>query len=371
MANKFQTFEMERMMSKWENVVDFNLSESGAHPITLKELIAGSDQLEKLLALEINYPQANGIIELRKNISKMYPGSNSENVLVTVGAIEANYLTIQTLLEPGDEIAVMIPNYMQIWGIAKNMGLCMKTFKLDENDEWKLNLADSVNEKTKLIAVCNPNNPTGHILSENEREEIINAADRVGAWILADEVYSGAERIVEDETESMWGHYDKVLAVGSVSKAYGIPGLRIGWAVGPVSTIDELWARHEYFTISATMLSNHLAAYALSDEVRPRLINRTRNYIRKGYPVLEEWMQNNGDIFRAVPPQAAAVAFIKYNLDINSTHLTERLMKEKSVLVIPGDHFGYDNYFRISFGLPHDFLKEGLKRIDELVHELV
>ena len=202
-------------------------------------------------------------------------------------------------------------------------------------------------------------------------DAVVNAADKIGAWILADEVYAGAEREREEETPSFWGRYDRVLAQGSLSKAYGIPGLRIGWTVGPADTVDALWARHEYLTISAGMLDNHLAAYALSPEVRPRLIGRGREYIRRGYPLLQAWMAEHGDLFRVVPPQAAAIAFVKYGLDINSTELVERLMKEKSVLIVPGDHFGLDHHLRISYGLEPDFLRTGLDRIHELIAEIM
>jgi aspartate/methionine/tyrosine aminotransferase len=158
--------------------------------------------------------------------------------------------------------------------------------------------------------------------------------------------------------------------VGSLSKAYGLPGLRIGWAVGPTGIIDELWARHEYLTLSATMLSNHLAAYALSPRIRPRIIQRTRGYIRRGYPVLEQWMKARGDVLSATPPQAAAIAFIKYNLDINSTRFVERLRDEKKVLIVPGDHFGLDHFVRISYGQPHNYLVAALGRISDLLMEL-
>ena len=369
MPINFQPFEMERMMSKWENVVEYNLSESGVFPLTMRELVTEDETLRQFLDTELNYPQANGILELRENISLLYPGSNAENVLVTVGCIEANYLAMQSLLTPGDEIAVMFPNYMQIWGVAVNSGLTVKPFHLREDNNWALELGDAVTDKTKMIAVCNPNNPTGYILTEKEMDDIIAAAEHTGAWLLADEVYAGAERLSDTFTPTFWGRYDKVLAMGSLSKAYGLPGLRLGWTVGPEETVDAMWARHEYLTISAAMLSNHLAAYALSPEVRSRLLQRAREYVRKGYPVLEEWMSAYGDTFSAVPPHAAAIAFVKYDLPVNSTELVERLMKEKSVLVVPGDHFGIDFHLRISHGLPHDFLKAGLSRIGELIAE--
>jgi aspartate/methionine/tyrosine aminotransferase len=371
---KFQPFVMERMMSKFEKAVDYNLSESGVHPLTLKEFFQGDpDGLAKLLSLEMDYAHANGIPELRQNIAALYPGAGPENVLVTVGAIEANYDALWGLLSAGDEIVVMLPNYMQIWGLAKNLNLILKTFALDESTGWAPDLdglKNAVTTKTKLIAVCNPNNPTGYILKNEEMEAIIETARRAGAWILADEVYAGAERLADEQTPSFYGKYEKVLAVGSLSKAYGLPGLRIGWAVGPAGVIDELWARHEYLTLSAAMLSNHLAAYALSPAVRPRLIQRARGFIRRGYPVLEKWMGEQEGILSAIPPQAAAIAFVKYRLDINSTKFAERLREEKRVLIVPGDHFGLDHFVRISYGLPHDYLTPALGRIRDLVAEL-
>jgi len=371
---KFQPFVMERMMSKFEKAVDYNLSESGVHPLTLKELYREDpDGLAGLLSLEMDYAHANGIPELRKNIAALYRGAGPQNVLVTVGAIEANYDILWSLLSAGDEVVVMLPNYMQIWGLAKNLDLDLKSFTLDEKNGWAPDLdglRKAVTGRTKLIAVCNPNNPTGYILKNEEMEAIIETARRAGAWILADEVYAGAERLADEQTPSFYGKYEKVLAVGSLSKAYGLPGLRIGWAVGPADIIDELWARHEYLTLSAAMLSNHLAAYALSSRVRPRLIQRARGYIRRGFPVLENWMSEHREILSTTPPQAAAIAFVKYRLDIPSTRFAERLREEKRVLIVPGDHFGLDRFVRISFGLPHDYLTPALGRIHDLLVEL-
>lgn len=371
---EFQPFVMERMMSKFEQDVEYNLSESGVHPMLFRELLADDpDYIDHLLTTDLNYPHVNGIPELRENIAALYDGASPDNVLVTVGAIEANYITTRTLLSAGEEIVFMLPNYMQIWGIAKNHGFNIKTFRLRENNRWAPDLDELnklVTSKTRLIAVCNPNNPTGYILTNAEMDNIIATAERAGAWILADEVYSGTERLTDEQTPSFYGRYDKIVAMGSMSKAYGLPGLRIGWVVGPADTIDEIWARHEYTTISATMLSNKLAAIALSPGVRPRIIQRTRNFIRQGYPVLQQWMDNHKDTFSVTPPQAAAIAFVRYHLDVNSTALTERLRKEKSVLIVPGDHFGMDNLVRISFGLPHDYLMAALDRMHDLIVEL-
>ncbi|MHC5066562.1 MAG: aminotransferase class I/II-fold pyridoxal phosphate-dependent enzyme, partial [Planctomycetota bacterium] len=273
-----------------------------------------------------------------------------------------------TLLDPGDEALIMRPNYMQVWGVAENRGVKTRAFNLLEEKGWAPDLAEleaAAGPSTKMICVCNPNNPTGRILREAEMDAIVAAAERCGAWILADEVYTGAEREREEETPSFYGRYDKVLAIGSMSKAYGLPGLRLGWVVGPAQTCDDMWARHEYTTIATTMLSNDLAALALSAEVRPQILERTRGYIRRGYEILQGWIEEHGDAFKLYPAEAAAIAFARYDRDINSTELVEKLRDEKSVLIVPGDHFGIDRCLRISFGLPKEYLTGGLDRINE------
>jgi len=371
---KFKPFDLEYSQSVWEQDVDFNLTESGVHPITLKDLIGDDEALQaKLLATEINYPHVNGIPQLRESIASLYQDATIDNVLVTVGAAEANQIVMQALLKPGDEMASLTPTYKQVWGIAENHGNTVRSFSLDPGNAWSLNadeLIEAVNEKTKIIAVVNPNNPTGHIFTAEEMQSIVGAAEKVGAWILADEVYRGAEREQDEETTSFFGMYDKVVAIGSMSKAYGLPGLRIGWIVAPPDTVEAIWRRHEYTAIAASMLSNHLAAHALSTEVRPRLINRARSYIRNGFPVLQEWMDSQQGLFSYTPPQASAVSFIKYNLNINSTDLMIKLIKEASVFIGAGDSFGMDHHIRIAFGQDREVLEEAFTRIQQTLESL-
>lgn len=369
----FHEFTMERWMSEWETTVDYNLSESGVHPMSLGELLEISGtQVERLLDIEFHYPETNGLSELRETIALQYNGATKSNVFVTVGAAEANYLVMNSLLEAGDECCIVFPNYMQIYGIAQNLGLTTRSVQLCEEDGWRLDpaaLDAAVGPKTKLIAVCNPNNPTGRILSAEEMDAVVASAERVGAWLLSDEVYRGAERLTDEETPSFFGRYDRVLCQGSMSKAYGLAGLRLGWTVGPPDCLDRLWRRHEYTTICSTMLSNHLARIALSPAVRPQILARTRARIRSGHDRIASWADEVDEI-QLFESEAAAITFCRYSTPINSTELVERLRRDKSVLVVPGDHFGLDRHLRISFGLPHDILDEGLRRIGDTFVEL-
>ena len=370
----FQPFAMEQMMSEWENVVDVNLSESGVHPMTVGELLAmDGREMNDLADIGMFYPQANGTAELREAIAALYPGATADQVLVTVGAAEANFLAVTTFLEPGDEVVLVLPNYMQIWGLAHNRGCLVKEVHLDVERDWSLDpeaLAAAVGPDTKMIVVVNPNNPTGRIMSSVEMEAVVAAAERVGAWLLADEVYRGAERERAEETPSFFGRYDKVLAQGSMSKAYGLPGLRVGWTVGPADAVRAMWRRHEYTTIALSMLSDHLTRTALSPAVRPQILARTRLLLRGGYGLLAEWLAEQDGAFTGTPPDAAAITFLKYDLPIGSSAWMERLRDESGVLIVPGDHFGLDRHIRLSFALPQAELLDGLSRISDSVRQL-
>jgi hypothetical protein len=197
----------------------------------------------------------------------------------------------------------------------------------------------------------------------------VAAARRHGAWILADEVYRGAERDGQ-ETTTLWGSYDRLLVTGGLSKAYGLPGLRIGWVVGPAATATELWGRKDYLTISPGALSDRLARTALRPEVRARILVRTRGILNANYPVLEEWVRRRGSLFRLVPPRAGAIAFLRYEWPVSSTELVTRLREEQSVLVVPGDHFGMDGFLRVGFGNEPEDLREGLARMDAVLDRL-
>jgi len=363
----FVPFALEEFMSRYEQEVEVNLSESGVHPLTLGDLLdmAGAAP-DALRDIEINYPHVEGIPALREAIAALYPGARPEQVLVTVGAIEANYDVTAALVGPGEPMAVMLPNYLQIWGMAQNRGVDLRTFRLRDDAGWALDrdgLERAAPPGTRLIAVCNPNNPTGRSLTGDEMDAVVAVAERSGAWLLADEVYRGAERVGDEETPSFWGRSERVIAVGSMSKAYGLPGLRIGWAVAPAEVVERSWRRHEYTTISASMLANHLAVLALRPDVRPRILERTRGFIRRGYRVLEEWMAQHPGLLSVHPPDAAAIAFLRYDRDVASQAIADRIRTEQGALVVPGSLFGVEHHIRVSFGLPRDYLVDGLERI--------
>jgi aspartate/methionine/tyrosine aminotransferase len=228
-----------------------------------------------------------------------------------------------------------------------------------------------VTKKTRLVAVCNPNNPTGAVLPREIMEEVVDRARWAGAWILADEVYQGAE-LDGPVTTSFWSvgekaPYQKLIISNSLSKAYGLPGLRIGWLVGSREAIARSWAAHDYTSIGPGALNDALAAVALNPGVRKAILDRTRRILRTQWRVLEDWALQNQTKFELFKPQAGAIALLRYHFKLNSTRFAERLRQEKSVLIVPGDHFHLDGFLRIGFGGHLADLKEGLKRLIEMV----
>jgi aspartate/methionine/tyrosine aminotransferase len=314
---------------------------------------------------------------LRARIGDVY-GAAAENVVVTNGGSEANYTSLWGLLEKGDRVAVMLPNYLQTWGLSRAYGAAADPYWMTEQTadgkpRWGLDVASlhaAVSKKTKLIVVTNPNNPTGGVLNEEEMDEIIRVARKANAWILSDEIYRGAEIAGGPLTPTFWGRYDKLLITSGLSKAFGLPGLRIGWIVGPPKNIAKLWSYRDYTTLAPTVLSERLAWIAMESSRRENILSRTRSLLQNHLPRLERWIHKHDDIFTYIPPVAGAIAYVRYQLPISSLALCNRLRDEESVLINPGDHFGGGKYLRVGFGYDMDYTLRGLERSDKVLNEL-
>jgi aspartate/methionine/tyrosine aminotransferase len=360
-------FELERWQSVWENRVELNISESGVEPMAIRDLLDDPAATETFLGLRLGYPQTNGSEELRARIAALYPGARMENAILTAGCAEANFLVSWLLLEPGDEIVYMLPNYVQIQGLAGAFGAMVKPLWLRENLRWAPDLDELprlVTNKTKLIAVCNPDNPTGATLSPEAIRAIAAAAAKVGAYVLADEVYRGAE-LDGDTTTSLWGSYDRLFCTGGLSKAYGLPGLRTGWIIGPPPMIEKLWAYHDYASMAPTMPGERLAFLALEPARNAKIIARTREIVRRQYPIMRDWAAKHSALLTHIPPRAGAIAWFGYHTGWSSAEMGEELRTQKGVLIVPGDQLGMDSYFRIGFGGDAGVLQKALGRIDE------
>lgn len=364
----FYPFELERWQSTWENRVRFNLSESGVHPLSVGELLqlAGA-AVDPLLDVRLGYSQSNGTDVLRQRIAALYPGASPDNVLVTTGSSEANFVACWRLIAPGDKVTVQAPNYLQTNGLARNFGAQVREYRLREELGWEPDpddIAAEIVPGTKLVVVTNPHNPSGHVLSDAARKAIVNRAAAVGAWLLADEVYTGAERDGRT-TPSFWGTYDKLIIVNGLSKAYGLPGLRIGWIVTTPQLAAEAWERHDYTTIGPSGATDHLASVALDPAVRPKIIARTRQILSTNYPILESWLKSLGGAFTWRPPQAGAICFARHRATLPGQEIVERVRAGQDVLLVPGEHFGLAGYIRFGYGSPREELEAALARVGQ------
>lgn len=362
-------FAMERWQSTYETEVAYNLSESGIMPVTLASLVDHSWIREVLARQALGYGHTRGSPDLRDAIAALYPNAHADQILVTTGTAEANFLVTWWLVEPGDEVVLMLPNYMQIHGLTRGFGGQVRPWWLQSDKRWRpdaATLESLVGPRTRAIVVCNPNNPTGAVLTPEEMDAVVRAAARVGAWIIADEVYRGAE-IVRDPTPTFWGRYERVLVTCGLSKAYGLPGLRIGWILCPRDAVEALWARRDYTTIGPAYLSDMLARVALSPRVHSRLAQRARLTLQSNLGLLAAWMSEQEGRVTWTPPEAGAIAMLRYSAPVNSTTLAERLRIEQGVLVVPGDHFGLDGFIRVGYGMEATILEEGLRRISAVL----
>lgn len=367
---KIKTFDLERVQSLYENTVPVNLTESGFHPYTLKELLS-AEQIEMLTETVLGYGQTNGSIPLRQTIAGLYPNCNTDNVLVTNGSAEANFVACHTLLEEGDELVMMVPNYMQIWGIAEEMGCIPKKFHLREENNWAPDLKEleaMMTPKTKMIGLCNPNNPTGYTLTFEEMKAIVAISEKHNCWIYADEVYKGAE-LDGVEKPGFYGMSDKVMVNGGLSKAYALPGLRLGWLVGPEKIIADTWAYHDYTSITAGILSHKIGEIALKPEMRKKILARNRSMLNDNLLATIEWVKQYNDLIEFVPPKAGGMVFMKYKFPINSTELSDWLRVEKDVFILAGDVYGLDYHFRIGIGAEKDHLLRGYEILTAALKE--
>jgi aspartate/methionine/tyrosine aminotransferase len=362
-----ERFDMERMQSTWENIVDYDMSESGVRPLTLRELVEMGFDLDTFLDQPLGYSQSNGTIELRERLAALYPGTTADNIEVTNGTSEANYLIALSQLRPGDEVAMEVPNYMQMPGVARSLGAIVGTFRLREDTGWEPDWDEferAVTKRTRLLYLSNPNNPTGSILSEAAMKRICERCEFTGTWILADEVYLGAE-IDGPRTTSFWGSSDRVIVTSGLSKAYGIPGIRIGWLVGPTDFVADCWTQHDYLTIGPNKMSDRIARIAVEPENREKCYARTRAILRHNLPIVRDWVAGFDGRLSWKEPQAGAIGLVSYDAPSSSLEVAERVRTRQRTLIVPGIHVGMEGHLRLWLGGREPFLREGLRRVAE------
>ena len=363
---KFEPFQLERWLSECRLRCEIDLSSSVITHFKYSELISQED-----LNMPVRIGPTNGHEVLRQKISELYQGAvDEDSVLVTHGASEANFLLLNYLIAPRDECILVVPNYMQVWGILRAIGARVKLAYLDENRDYKLDI-DGINEliskNTKAILVTNPNNPTGAVLTSDELRGICDLAKVVHAYVIGDEVLSGLE-IDGKRSLSPVEIYDRGISTRSLSKL-GLSGLRVGWVAARDPAVAKgCWRIRDYTSLGSSFFNQHIAVVALRS--LDKIAQRDREILSERVGTLMNWVKENEEFVICVRPKAGATAMVKYKFGIDSTEFCTQLLKEERVAVSPGDYFVVPESFRVLYGTDQSKLKAALERIHKFLERV-
>ena len=371
---KIKEFGVEIWMNQYETQCRYNLAETCVESLTVAQLldIAGKRDtiLDELLPLKLTYGAIEGSERLRTLVAGLYTGQRKENVTITHGAIGANALVYETLVEPGDRVISVLPTYQQHYSIPESYGADVQILKLREENGFLPDLDELrrlATLGTKLIAINNPNNPTGSLMDRAFLEQIVRIAADVGAYVLCDEVYRGIDQEGDGYTASIADLYERGISTGSMSKAYSLAGLRLGWIVGPVELIQAVSIHRDYNTISVGMLDDHFAAIAL--EHRNAILARNREIVRTNLAVLDRWVAKEPAI-SYLKPKSGTTALLKYGFELSSREFCTRLLEREGVMFTPGSVLDMEGYVRIGYANNRSVLEQGLERVSAFLAHL-
>lgn len=361
---RFEPFGLERWLPTVSSA-EINLSGALSAPLQYRDLIVGLD-LDK----EIGYRTTRGSLKLREEIAALYSGRkvDPDEILVTTGTAEANFLLLSSLLEPGDELILFVPSYLQSIGIARAFGAVVKTVSLHEKEGWKLHLNEleaAISPKTKAVVVTNPNNPTGSWFDPSTLQDICSLAGRVGAYVIADEALRGLEvgGVMAPSPSELYG---RGCSTGSLSKI-GLSGIRLGWVVGPRPIVEQCWVHKDYTTLAHSGLSEVFAEIALEAKNIERFRVRARHFVREHSDILMEWIERHPGVLSCARPVAGGTAFPALQLPLDAITFCKRALQQVSVALSPGDYFGVPMHFRIRHCARREVLLEGLSRLDKFL----
>lgn len=365
---KIAPFGVEQWMNEYETRCDYNLAETCCESITIQQLLdlAGTtpEALQaELLPMRLTYGAIEGTDRLRDAVAALYEKQGRHNVTIAHGAIGANHLVHLTLVEPGDRVVSVLPTYQQHYSIPESIGADVRILRLREEQGWLpdlVELADHVCGGAKLVAINNPNNPTGSLMDRAYLERIAEICEAAGAWLLCDEVYRGIDGEEPGTTASVADLYERGISTGSTSKAFSLAGLRLGWAVGPQELTEELLIHRDYNTISVGMVDDLLATIAL--EHADAILDRNRALTRANRATLADWVANEPHI-TWVEPKSGTTALLKYDLPMTSREFCVRLVEETGVMLTPGSALGVEGYLRIGYANNPTILADGLTRL--------
>ena len=367
---RIETFALERWMTTYELDVEYDITESGIYPMSVRDLldlatVSERDRLlDQLLDTRLGYSEARGTHELRAGLAATYRNTTPDNILITTGAIEANFLLFNVLLEAGDHVVAIHPAYQQLYSVPRGLGCEVDLWRLTPENGFVFDLDELerlVRPETRLIVINTPHNPTGAALTGEQMQRIYALSEANDAWLLVDEAYRWLDLPGQPALAGPGRDLgDRAISTGTFSKPFGLPGLRIGWLVAPEEIVQRCWELRDYITLSPGKLNDALALHALRH--RDRIIERNREIVARNLETTEGWLESNAEYVRWTAPEGGLLALLEYRLDIPSLELANRLAEEYSVMLAPGSAFEYEYHLRIGLGQRPDVFEAGLER---------
>ena len=369
LAVKLEPFLLERWMTRHETNVKYDIAESGILPLSMNDLLdfepvgERAATLERLTALPLGYSEARGTETLRSQLAATYARGNADHILVTTGAIEANFLLFNQLLEAGDHVIAPYPAYQQLYSVPRAIGCDVSLWHVGPDTGYKYDLRALerlLTPRTKVIVVNTPHNPTGAMMSPEDARRVYDMAASVGATVIGDEAYRWLAVPEGDPfAPPMFDLGERGISVGTLSKPFGLPGLRIGWIAGPPDLIRACWGLRDYITLSPGRLNDALAQLAMSH--REQIVERNRKIITANLATASRWMGERAGMVSWTPPRGGLLALIKYDLPVASLELADQLAIDFSVMLAPGSAFGYEHHLRLGIGQRPDIFTAGLE----------
>lgn len=368
---KIRPFKLERYYTLHEFTAQYSLCNSDCEAMSIGELLAMEDGAqEQFNNLGLGYTETKGHPELRRDIAATYQIISEEDILVCSGAQEPIFLFSQAILSTGDEVIVQMPCYQSVHSIPESMGCKVKNWMvryINGRPAFDLvELEKMITNKTKVIYINTPHNPTGFHFSKVEQEALIAIARKYGVIIFSDEVYRELEHQPQYAIPGFGDAYENGVSLGVMSKAYGLPGLRIGWlATQNKEIIEKVAILKEYTTICNSGPSEFLAGVGLRN--RQNLLERNLTIIKHNLPLYDAFFAKYGDLFSWFRPNAGPIAFVKMNFSTDDMLFADRALKEAKVLLLPGGIYDYPGFFRIGFG--REAIPEALAVFDQFVQD--
>ena len=335
-------FKLEAFWEKYEFTAPYLLCASDVETHSLHEILSLADIETKDLweEMRLGYTEAAGHPILRAQIADLYTKVEKEQILTTAGAQEGIYCTMRSLLSPGDHVVVVTPAYQSLITLPEFMGAEVTRVALDPKNKWKLELSQleaAFKPNTKLLIINYPHNPTGTLLDKKLFEGMIALARASGAYIFSDEVYRYLEVNDKDRLPSMADAYEKGITINVMTKALGLPGLRIGWiACRDDALMHEISSYKRYLSICNSAPSEVLALMALRS--MDELLIRNRKIVLSNLDYLDAFFERHSSKFSWVRPESGPVAFPELLLPIPIEQFVDQLVDKTGVLLMPGTH---------------------------------